>query len=205
MALILGMLLLEHEVDGDVFELVFGWNVGFWSFMAFDVCGLRLLIMNGIVFSVVNGRNHVLKLVVWVFNFQSVRKEFFHDFRVRDLNRFKSWPGVRFLHGVRYLLNFLILSFLLKLKLIINDFQILHMNIEQLTDLYRKLFVLGEPVWGRWMFMLIIGLRLWGVMLLLVGVRILLGVVLLWLGVIGKVRVYLMNSCCILLVKTIVA
>jgi hypothetical protein len=64
MALILGMLLLEHEVDGDVFELVFGWNVGFWSFMAFDVCGLRLLIMNGIVFSVVNGRNHVLKLVV---------------------------------------------------------------------------------------------------------------------------------------------
>jgi hypothetical protein len=62
--MILGMLLLEYEVDGDVFELVFGWDVSFWSFMVFDVCSLRLLIMNRMVFSVVNGRNHVLKLVV---------------------------------------------------------------------------------------------------------------------------------------------
>jgi hypothetical protein len=82
------------------------------------------------------------------------------------------------LHGLRYLLNLSIFSFLLKLKLIINDFQILHMNIEQLTDLDRKLFVLGEPVWGRWLFMLVMCLRLWGVILLLL-IGILLGVVLL--------------------------
>jgi hypothetical protein len=37
--MILGMLLLEHEVDGDVFELVFLWDVGFRSFMVFDICG----------------------------------------------------------------------------------------------------------------------------------------------------------------------
>ena len=176
--MILGMLLLEHEVDGDVFELVFLWDVGVWSFLVFDIWGWRLLIMTGMVFSVVNGRNHVLKLVVWFFYFQSVDKEFFHDFRVRDFNRFNNWHGVRFLHGLRYLLNLSIFSFLLKLKLIINDFQILHMNIEQLTDLDRKLFVLGEPVWGRWLFMLVMCLRLWGVILLLL-IGILLGVVLL--------------------------
>ena len=110
------VLLLEHEIDGDVLELGLLWDVGLGPFPVIimsNSCIWLVIIVDFMVFSVINGGDHVFEFIVWVFYFQGIREEFFHDFRVRYLHM-TSNISISFVNSLAFSLFF-------KLKLIINN------------------------------------------------------------------------------------
>lgn len=75
--------------------------------------------------------------MVRAFNLNCIIKQFFHNFRVWDLYFFlrpSLWTC------------FLILIIFLSFQLIVNNFEVLDLNIEEPTDFDSKLFILWKPL-----------------------------------------------------------
>lgn len=75
--------------------------------------------------------------MVRAFNLNCIIKQFFHNFRVWDLYFFLR-PSLR--------ACFLILIIFLSFQLIVYNFEVLNLNIEEPTDFDSKLFILWKPL-----------------------------------------------------------
>ncbi len=61
------MLLFEHEIDRNVLQYGFLWNMGLGSLAVIVMsksCALGIIIVDFMVFSVINGYDHVFELIV---------------------------------------------------------------------------------------------------------------------------------------------